>query len=466
MQLLDFAGAMGRGQALVPDWAQEELERKLGALKTRAFSLDNQQAEQRIANTDAATAAGVEATTRARTRERQMAADLAAYHANPTSDASVRMMTTYPEMREPMKEAWDLRSRDTQQQDLKFFTNIKFALANGRPDLAERVIQRVIDAGGDDLDDDREMLEMIRTDPARAAANLDGILAAIAGPEKMGDAAKALGDMTKTLGENRRADELQPGLVRKGSADALSAETTATYAPQVIESGLANDEANRRNLDSQIATRSAQLEIARDTLESNVNLKLEEYAQAGLKPDPGSVKMMNDAVVAGSANASLAEQTRGLADQFAASPVRGGFYSGMAETAKNVFGGQDGVSVLRGRYQQLINSAAIKSLPPGPASDKDIQIARQGFPSPTAPREYIVSWLRGMAKMQDAAAGWDNSRADWIAGNGNLGPAKRDLLVNGVRVPQGTNFGSYQRRSTATTNRQALPDRSYMQFAR
>jgi hypothetical protein len=310
------------------------------------------------------------------------------------------------------------------------------------------------------------MIEVIRSNPQLALANIDGLLAAVGGPEKFGDTSKALGDATKTIGDNRRAEQLQPGLVRKGVAEAEQAETTAQYAPEVIQSNLANDEARRRDIDSQIATRAGQLALGRDTLESNVQLKLEEYDRAGLRPDPGSAAVMNNAVVNGSAHAALAEETRNLADQFAASPARGGFYSGLAESSKSFFGAQDAVSILRSRYQQLRNNAAIKSLPPGPASDKDIKIAREGFPSPTAPRDYIVSWLRGLAKLQDIQAGYDNARADWIAGNGNLGAAKRDLLVGGVQVPAGTSFIDYQRRSAANVRRQSIPPRSYMEFAR
>jgi hypothetical protein len=465
MAIGDYAQALGAAQQLVPDWAQEELRRKLGTLQTRSLSLNNQAQEDDIRRANLAERSAVEAQGRARTREQQIAADLAAFNAAPDSASAVRLMTTYPELRDPIKEAWGLRSAEAQRQQLADLSQIKAALAGGRADLAERILQRHIDV---DLDseDDELMLDLIRSDPTRAAAQIDGLIAAIAGPEKVGETAKALGDTAKTLGDNARADELQPGLVRKGAAEASQAETTAAYAPQVIESGLQTDEARRRDIDSQIATRASQLDIARDTLESTVNLKLEELTAAGLKPDPGSVKIMNDAVVAGSANTALAQQTRMLADEFAASDARGGFFSGFSEFAKKKTGWQDPVSLLRGRYAQLVNSAAIKSLPPGPASDRDIQIAREGFPAASAPREYIVSWLRGMAKMQDAAANWDNGRAEWVAGNGNLGTAKRDLLVNGVQVPRGTSFVDFQRRSTANTNRQAIPPRSYMEFAR
>lgn len=465
MGLDDYAQALGAAQKLVPDLRDirtQELQQQGLQMQNQGFALQNHGVEQDQA-------AAVEAKEKARLRSQRMAADLAGFHAKPTSEGAVRLMTTYAELRDPIKDAWSLQDKAIQSRQLSQLAQVRAAMANGRADLAKGIIQRHVDAGaanGEDVSGDRDQIAMIDSDPDRFLANMDGMIAAITGPEKFAETSKGLADTAKTLGDDQRARQLQPALVRRGTAEASEAETKATYAPQVIQSNLANDEANRRNIDSQITTRVAQLDIARDTLTSNVQLKLQEMEDAGARPDPGSVQIMNGAVVSGSANAAMAEQTRGLADQFEASPARGGAFSDWAEVSKRTLGRQDAVSLLRGRYQQLINNAAIKSLPPGPASDKDIKIAREGFPSTTAPREYIVSWLRGMAKMQDIAASGDNARAEWIAGNGNLGNAKRDLVVNGVQIPRGTSFVDYQKRTAATGARQQIPPRSYMEFAR
>lgn len=454
MQLDGYLTALGQ----LPSYYQQQRE----GLINRGLALDNDRAA-------AAQRTAIEQQGIARVRSQQMAADVAGFNDRPTSDGAVRLITTYPELRDQIKDAWGLREAAAQKQQLASFVQMKAAIANGKPDLAVSELQRHVDADkamGLDTSDDEGMIEMIRSDPNRFLANLDGIIAAVSGPEKFADSTKGLADATKTIGDNERAAQVQPSIVQKAQADASKATTEASFAPQVIQSGLLNDQANRANIDSQIATRAAQVDIARDTLTTNVQLKLQELEDAGARPDAGSVQMMNSAVVSGSANAALAARTRDLADQFSASPARGGAFSDWAEFSKRLFGRQDAVSMLRGQYQQLVNSAAIKALPPGPASDKDIKVAREGFPSPTAPREYIVSWMRGMAKMQDIAAANDNARAEWIAGNGNLGTAKRDLSVNGVQIPKGTTFVDYQRRSAATAGRQQVPPRSYMEFAR
>ncbi|WP_260598855.1 hypothetical protein [Sphingomonas endolithica] len=452
---IDFATPMLRAQQLVPDYVGQDLERKAGEFKTQAMRLANQQTEQQMvfaANDQA----------RGQQRQQALAAAMDKYHAAPTVAGAANLISTFPELREPVLADWNMRGTAAQKSQLSAMSQVQFALKNKRPDLAKNVIQRHIDAAksaGEDASDDEQMLQMLDDDPGRAEAHIHGLLAAIVGPEK-------LGDTTNALGEDARAEQLLPATMQKAAAEASKATTDAEYAAPVYQSNLANDEANRRNITSMISTRAAQVDLARDTLESNVQIKLDELAQTGIQPDPGSVAIMNNAVVSGSSNAALAEQTRRLADEFAASPARGGMFSGLAETGKSVFGAQDSVSLLRSRYEQLKNSTAIKSLPPGPASDHDIKLAMKGFPSPGAPREYLVSWLRGMAKLQDIQSQNDNSRAEWIAGNGNLGNAKRDLYVNGVQIPRGTSFVDYQKRSTAAAGRRTMPPRSYMEFAK
>ncbi|KQN92119.1 hypothetical protein ASE90_05165 [Sphingomonas sp. Leaf67] len=455
MSMFDYSAVQRNAAMLMPELQAETLRQQLGVEQLQSAKLGNVAAEQEM---QARQIAAQDA--RQRVGQRDLA--LQQFQTRPTHQGALSLITSFPELREPITEAWKLREDAQNQSDLRFLGTTRALLMGGRVDdaIAQAEQRITIDRkAGDDVSDDEAMVKLMRENPSLAAVQMTGLIGAIVGPEK-------LADTVAKLNEDDRAGALFPAQRRRAVAEASKAETEATYAPQIIRSNLLNDEANRRNVDSQITTRAAQVEIARDTLTTNVELKLQEMEAAGARPDPGSVQIMNTAVVSGASNTALAQQTRVLADEFSASPARGGAFSDLTEFSKRTFGVQDGVSTLRGRYQQLVNNAAIKSLPPGPASDKDIKLAREGFPPPTAPRDYIVSWLKGMAKMQDIAAANDNARAEWIAGNGNLGTAKRDLTVNGVQIPRGTTFGAYQQQSAATAGRQQLPPRSYMEFGR
>ncbi|MFD1789704.1 hypothetical protein ACFSC3_19290 [Sphingomonas floccifaciens] len=203
MELDAYARALGAAQLLVPSYNQLRLQ---GA-QIRGAELDNQQQTFALDQAQQAQRAAVDQQARSRLRQQQIDADVAAFNAKPTSDGAVRLMTTYPELRNPIKDAWGMREAAAQKQQLSTFVQIKSALANGQPDVAIARIQRHIEAdkaSGGDTTDDENMIDMIRKDPVRFAASLDGLIAAVSGPEKFGDNAKALADTTKTIGDNRR----------------------------------------------------------------------------------------------------------------------------------------------------------------------------------------------------------------------------------------------------------------------
>ena len=59
----------------------------------------------------------------------------------------------------------------------------------------------------------------------------------------------------------------------------------------------------------------------------------------------------------------------------------------------------------------------MSALPKGAASDKDIEIAMKPFPSSTQNKEYIASYLRGMAKLAAFKSYQEEERADYLAAN-------------------------------------------------
>jgi len=73
---------------------------------------------------------------------------------------------------------------------------------------------------------------------------------------------------------------------------------------------------------------------------------------------------------------------------------------GISEWLKGVLGTEDEVSRVRTEYEQLKNSNVIQNLPPGVASDRDIEIAMRGWPSSTAKSSYVAAFLRGTQKMR------------------------------------------------------------------
>lgn len=124
--------------------------------------------------------------------------------------------------------------------------------------------------------------------------------------------------------------------------------------------------------------------------------------------------------------------------------------AGLFGSSENMYAkltGQDNyLRDMRVRYNQLANAQATKLLPPGPASDKDIEFARKGIPSETDNPMVMARWLRGMAKMEDANANFNEFKSEWMSANGNPGQSKVDRNIAGLDVKKGESLNMAAKR--------------------
>lgn len=90
-----------------------------------------------------------------------------------------------------------------------------------------------------------------------------------------------------------------------------------------------------------------------------------------------------------------------------------------SEKIKEFAGNEDAITSIRRKYNQLKNSQVMKSLPPGVASDKDIEIAMSGFLDSTANPAEVSKFLLGMSKMESINASYQQFKSDWLSENGN-----------------------------------------------
>ena len=110
---------------------------------------------------------------------------------------------------------------------------------------------------------------------------------------------------------------------------------------------------------------------------------------------------------------------RSLAKEFEANleNIDSGALARLGEKWKTFTGDENKVSELRQQYRDIRNAAALGGLPPGAASDKDIEMAMSGFPTDTANPELIARWLRGVEKMSFLASERANAHLQFIAEN-------------------------------------------------
>ena len=186
----------------------------------------------------------------ARAQQLQMQQELAALAANPRPTAAdyTSVMTRYPSLAENLSKSWKALNEDQQQSTLARRSQVYAALTSGAVDVAENLLRedaKAKRAAGmeNDAAADEMMAELVRLQPDTARTGAGVWLAGVPGGDKVIEAATKL----QTEG---RAQALQPGLVRKGAADAVAAEAeavtkgaAAAVAPQMAAANLTNAQA-------------------------------------------------------------------------------------------------------------------------------------------------------------------------------------------------------------------------------
>ena len=106
-----------------------------------------------------------------------------------------------------------------------------------------------------------------------------------------------------------------------------------------------------------------------------------------------------------------------LASDFERIQLEGGVKSTLSETFKGLLGDQDQVTEFRRQFNQVRLSEGLKNLPPGPATDRDVQEAFKGVPAENASPEQVASFLRGAARLARFEAGFNQFKSDFISEN-------------------------------------------------
>lgn len=193
---------------------------------------------------------------------------------------------------------------------------------------------------------------------------------------------------------------------------------------------------------TQAAVAQGELELGQDQLESldeerlrldareEANRELErlnieaENARTEAIANQTSVAAMN--LINESVNASMKATEEGLqakqiADDLARLSPTAGALGKFEERKKNFFGDEDNVTDLRTRINKMTVNVVMEGLPPGAASDKDIELAMSTVPTSTMNPQMLESYFRGVAKISALNAYKENLKAKHLsANNGSL----------------------------------------------
>jgi hypothetical protein len=412
----------------------------------------------------------------------QFSDDLQVAQADGSQKAWTGMIAKYPQFREAFG---DVRKGVGEERVNTEFTQgfeISNALENNAPDIAMSRVQTIIEAkknAGESTKIYEDVLFALQNGNVRGAQSGVNLALTTIDPDRfekavkarttaatapsevtqaIATANKAVADATTAQATAKNADEKAAADADKARADADKAKVDARYAKEVVIAGLDEKNWNIANLRSQIGDRSARLNLDTQKTATEVAEKLASI-QKNLNDIPADTrKLINEAATLAATSKQSAEQFNDLARRLDESGGGYGAFSGATDFLKKSAGFQGGMTQLRQEYTRLRNTAAIKSLPPGPATDRDIALALKGFPSETASATDLSSFLRGMAKLQDVDASVNNAKTDWLANNnGTLTRAKNTFVAGDYATKPGETFNDFAQRVVGDISKKYLP---------
>lgn len=395
---VDLAQKFGQGFQIGNAIQNAPLERERYQLQTQAMQAEMQQREA------------------LQLKKLQYDSDLKAYWDNPTVQGAARLSTQYPEHAQAIKQAYDMQDEKAKEFELRASVPIYTALLNGKNDIALDLIDRQIEATRNSNQDTSGLeayKSMIESDPKGAIAFGGTYLSTIQGADKF---AKTFGDLqvAQSIGQPK------PKTYEQGSgplAGYVFDPNSGTYSQQVDvpESALGS----RVQAPAKLQEWDKYQELKQTDPEA-----AKEFGQsAGFLGKDGKLSAFMEKNLSAATDDALKSRSnvqayQSFAEELEKKKFSGGVFGGKwSEAAKDFFGTQDAVTDLRKRYTMIRSTGAIKLLPQGSASNQDVLFAMQGFPTDNAPSEQIASFVRGMAKIEENNAKYQEFKANYITEN-------------------------------------------------
>jgi hypothetical protein len=217
----------------------------------------------------------------------------------------------------------------------------------------------------------------------------------------------------------------------RAAASELQAQTSKSLIPVEIQrantaeflSTVQADEAALANRTQEDLTgwRASQLEnqIRELDIREEENRVRESIAQTSAGDlDSRAAAAVREATKEGRVLRDKAAASLSIANQFTSlENIPAGAPALVAEKWKALLGNENEITLLRANYNSIKNALVMDSLPPGVASDKDIELALSGFLPSTANPVQVSSFMRGMAKISDISAKKEFMRAIHLTEN-------------------------------------------------
>ena len=448
---------------------QSPFESALGGFKIGAGMAEVQAARQKRE---------LEIAALAQAQQRQT--DLADLFKNPnaTSADYARVTAFLPkDQAKIVQDNFAAQTAEQQQQTLRQGAQVYTAIKSGNLDVAEMQLKEQAAALRNSGKEQQaqaydDVSNLIRLNPTGAQATIGLLVAALPGgkdfldnadktlatiraetkaPAELkkanADADKAVQDAITAQAQATNAPEKAAADAAKATADAAKAAITAKFAERVEIAGLDKTNWDIKNLQGQIKDRAARLNIDTQLMTATVADKLSSIQERLTKLPEGAQKLINESATAAASSKQAATQYNDLANRIQSAEGGKGALTSATEWFAKSLGQQDAWTQIRNEYTRVRNSVAIKALPPGVATDKDIELALKGIPPENANAATLASFLRGTAKLQDIDSAINNAKTDWLSqNNGLLTRSKGTFIAGDYTAKPGETFNDFAQR--------------------
>lgn len=331
--------------------------------------------------------------------------------------AMVDLIASNPEQLQTIQGLMGFRDQQQRQAIGNVASQLTAALDSGNVQGAAGVIQSNAEALQAMGQDPATLLQQLQQDPTSLRKGADGLMLLTMSPDQVMAYKQKLEDQAIQRGRVQAQ-------LRGQDIQMRGQNMTANTAAQ----RLAFDQGKFGVEMQQAAEKADELKASAPKLSVNMEKALDSA--------------VGDAATSRSSAASMEE----LASRWETDKPTAGIFGSAQSTWNKMTGSDTGLRDLRIRTSQFLNSQALKYLPPGPATDRDVELAREGVPTNMDDPKLVSNWLKAQARNEKRSALYNDFRAEWISAQGNPGQAKAEANISGIDVKKGESFASAAKR--------------------
>jgi hypothetical protein len=387
-------------------------------------------------------------------QQRAMAADLASAK---TPQAVALLAVKYPQLADKLKVGLEGLSEQEKTARIGQAQPAYAAVLQGNTKAAADMLRRDAAAyrnSGQEreakaLEDNAALIE---SNPEAAKTTLGLFLASTMGPQEF---EKTYGTLAMQPAKTREAEAQAD--VRKAEA-AIKAEE-AKIAARKLAADLRLTEAQADRLYATSANEAKRIGLEERELQERVAARLEAARRADVELSEKQQVLMTDAALSAEVKGAEAAKAGEVASAFRAAErdtvsriANEGIVGTGREIVSRAAGTEGPMTQARLKYMQLVDEDIQRRAKESgnKLTDEDYRQQRKLYPDPEGNFGLVAKWAEDFEQKTRRAAAIDDAKAQWIAQNGGLGPAKAPMTIGGAVVGTGETLQDVMKKISQT----------------